>query len=835
MNLRVGACRWLIFASVLVNHLLIQRTEAQSRVPDPANFRLSEGFVAELVTHVPPEMGSWVSMTTTPDGLVACDQYGKLYRIRPGVGDKRTTIRSLDVELGNAQGLLWAFDCLYVMAHQRDERTPAGLYRVTDSNSDGNLDQFELLRKIEGGGEHGPHAVILGPDGNSLYVCAGNHTTLPEVQTSRVPRNWQEDNLLPRIWDPGGHAVGIMAPGGWICKTDRDGKDFELVSSGYRNQYDMAFDANGELFTFDSDMEWDIGTPWYRPTRVCHVTSGSEFGWRSGDSNWPAWFPDSLPAVIDIGPGSPTGIVFGTGAHFPDKYQKALFVADWSFGFIYAIHLVPDGASFRAEKEIFCAAPALQITDMTVHSDGNLYFAIGGRQTPSALYRIRAVEPNESVAEAALPTDAAVQRRKLESYHLTGCDAESLAETWEGLDSDDRFIRFAARVAIEQTPVENWKSRAMAENDPQRVLELVVALARCLPAGDSSQEPLVQMLESRLQWDTLDDSSRLRMLRAASLVMTRHGPLNTEMQSRVNELFRPHFPGSSSIVNRELVRLLSVNQAKGIPGPAIDLLENSSTQEDQIHYAMCLRVVQSDWTPELQKRYLTWFAKSAILQGGKSFAGYLKKAREEFIAGLNAADASSLAELIRTELVELNPYADLQARPLVKDWMVSDLMPALQQVNWDDRDLENGREVFTQAQCYKCHLFAGNGGIVGPDLTGLSRRYTTEYLLETIIDPDKAISDQYQATVFELDDGRVIVGRVANLNGNDLLVQTDMIAPGKLTEVNRDTIVASRPSKTSPMPGDLMNSFTESELLDLMAFLRSAGDQNESGDEKGKF
>ena len=38
-----------------------------------------------------------------------------------------------------------------------------------------------------------------------------------------------------------------------------------MVSIGYRNAYDIAFNADGELFTYDSDMEWDMGTPWYRP------------------------------------------------------------------------------------------------------------------------------------------------------------------------------------------------------------------------------------------------------------------------------------------------------------------------------------------------------------------------------------------------------------------------------------------------------------------------------------------------------------------------------------------------------------------------------------------
>ncbi len=145
--------------------------------------------------------------------------------------------------------------------------------------------------------------------------------------------------------------------------------------------------------------------------------------------------------------------------------------------------------------------------------------------------------------------------------------------------------------------------------------------------------------------------------------------------------------------------------------------------------------------------------------------------------------------------------------------------------NGQNRDIDNGREVFTAAQCYKCHQFNGNGGIVGPDLTGLFRRYSPEYLLETLIDPDKEISSQYQATVFEMEDGRIVVGRVANLNGNDYLVQTDMISPGELTVVNRDRIEDLRPSTKSPMPDDLLNTFSEADILDLMAFLRSAEPQ----------
>ena len=89
-----------------------------------------------------------------------------------------------------------------------------------------------------------------------------------------------------------------LAPQGWIARTDPDGKEWELIAAGMRNPFDIAFNRDGELFTYDADMEWDIGEPWYRPTRVNHVISGAEFGFRNGSGKWPAYYIDSFGAVV---------------------------------------------------------------------------------------------------------------------------------------------------------------------------------------------------------------------------------------------------------------------------------------------------------------------------------------------------------------------------------------------------------------------------------------------------------------------------------------------------------------------------------------------------------
>ena len=314
--------------------------------------------------------------------LIASDQEDAgLFLITPGEEGlpDSTRVSKLPVQIGGVQGMVWAFDSLYAMAN--NGKSP-GLHRLTDSDGDGLIDTDDYLMRVPGQGEHGPHAVVLAPDGKSLYVACGNHTDLPAgITRSRISQNWGEDLLLPRLWDPSGHAVGRLAPGGFICKVDPAGKQWEVFSIGFRNEYDIAFNADGELFAYDADMEWDMGLPWYRPTRLVHATSGSEFGWRGGTGKWPPYYEDSLPPVLDIGPGSPTGVVFGYGTKFPERYQQALFLLDWSYGTIYAVHLTPEGGSFRGQKEEFVIGIPLPVTDAVVGNDGALYFTVGGAES----------------------------------------------------------------------------------------------------------------------------------------------------------------------------------------------------------------------------------------------------------------------------------------------------------------------------------------------------------------------------------------------------------------------------------------------------------------------
>src|SRR5690606_25862004 len=167
--------------------------------PKIEKFTISPDFVIEhIYSPSDNKNGSWVSMTFDDKGrMIASDQYGALYRleIAPiGSESLQPKIQKLNfptnisgmqdttktkIGMGYAQGLLWAFNSLYVMVNHRGDDNfdkGSGLYRLQDTDGDEEFDKITQLISMEGEGEHGPHSVVLGPDGKSIYVIAGNHT-----------------------------------------------------------------------------------------------------------------------------------------------------------------------------------------------------------------------------------------------------------------------------------------------------------------------------------------------------------------------------------------------------------------------------------------------------------------------------------------------------------------------------------------------------------------------------------------------------------------------------------------------------------------------------------
>jgi len=351
-------------------------------------FHIARDFEVQRVVDA-QTTGSLLAMAFNEFGHVILSREGEglLLVVDTDDDDVVDDVRVCCDQVQNVQGILPLNGDVYVTAVGPQGN---GLYCLSDKNRDGKLETVRLLFNFEGDmGEQTAHGLVLGPDG-WIYIILGVYTSpLKEYDGASPHRNYYEGDLVgPRYEDPGGHGTGRKAPAGAVIRTDLQGEVVELVAGGLRNVYDLAFNAEGELFIHDSDTESDIGTTWYRPTRLCHILPGGEYGWRSGWACWPEYFVDSLPSLADTGRSSPTGAVFYEHNKFPPQYHHALFLGDWSEGRILVAHLKPQGASYVASVETFLSGQPLNVTDLEVGPDGWLYFITGGRGTGGGLYRV---------------------------------------------------------------------------------------------------------------------------------------------------------------------------------------------------------------------------------------------------------------------------------------------------------------------------------------------------------------------------------------------------------------------------------------------------------------
>jgi len=624
------------------------------------NIKLAPGFKLELMHVAAPDQvaGGWVSIAADPKGRLftsSRNRNGRIYRLTvPPPGAKgETKVELVDLNVGAANGLLWAFDSLYVMSEG------SGLHRVRDVNKDDKFDTNDVvtaLRRIPFAGDHGVHSVELTPDGKSLFINCGNSTALTAIDSSRVPKHWGEDTLLTRLNT--GFMDSSYAPQGWIAITDPDGKKWELFACGMRNQYDIKINNVGELFTWDADMEWDMGDPWYRPTRLNHVISGADFGFRNGTGKWPEHYLDSYGSLVDIGKGSPTGDTFGYGAKFPKKYQDALFFLDHQYGRIYAAHLTPSGSSYTAEVELFLSAQPFNAADITINPvDGAMYMVLGGRSSQSSLWRV-----SHTGTESTAPTtpDRRLQaqrdlRHKLESFHGHQ-DPAAVATVWPYLGDQDRALRYAARVALEWQDPAAWSEKALSETDTRKSIAAIAALARVsgrddihrakdAPAPDASLRAGLLAALDRINYKSIPYADKLDLLRTYSLVFIRLQRPDEATVKRYADKFDPLFPAETREENFELAEMIvylkspnaaaklvkAMRDAPSKPHQPRQPLINPQTQgtpldalakqEEQIHYALQLRKLTAGWTPALREEYFNWFITTASgFRGGNTFA-----------------------------------------------------------------------------------------------------------------------------------------------------------------------------------------------------------------------
>jgi putative heme-binding domain-containing protein len=807
--------------------------KSKDEAEKPIEFNLPENFVLEeLYQPSKHDQGSWVALTPGPkNDIYACDQYGKIYHFNvPAIGStlNNTDVRPLDLEIGEAHGLLWAFNSLYVAVNKRwnddvpdEEENGSGVYRITDTDNDGELDKVEMLLKLSGAGEHGPHSFVLAPNGEEIYFIAGNHTLIPEslLKNSRLPVNWQEDNLFKPYLDARGHANDVKAPGGWVAKFNPEGTDWQIISAGYRNAFDIAFNKDGEC-----------------PTRICHVTSGSEYGWRTGSGKWPEYYGDALPAVHNLEQGSPTAVLSGTKLNFPSKYKNGLLVMDWSFGTIYFADLKPKGSSYTAERTEFLSGTPLPLTDMVAGADGHLYFATGGRRINSHLFRLRYTGSDDLQAKIARDTKAEELRNlrhSLEKFHDQP-SKEAIPLAWENLDHEDRFVRYAARIALEHQPVDQWINLFLAEKESKKIIEASLGLAR---QGDGTLQSKILGKLNPITLETQLEQQQLNMLRAYELLFIRMGAPNERDRATTAKKLNSYFPHANNAMNRELGQLLLYLKADGVVEGLVQLLEKHTKEKtvptnnflseeitlrseqygplireiiekmppsESIYYGVLLSHAETGWTKKGREKYFQWFYDVFNAQGGLSFKPGMENIRLAAMQHIPENEKEYFQELSGV-------YSPSSAVAELSDYKT---------------DFEKGEHAFQAATCILCHRVRGEGGAAGPDLTQISDKFGRGDLLFSIYSPNDEISDQYANTLFHMKDGKKIAGRIKSETETAITLMPNPFNENYTIEVEKSNVEKRELSPLSPMPPGLLNLLNPTEVRDLFAYLEAGGDPN---------
>ena len=809
--------------------------------------KAAKGFKVELLYSVPgTEQGSWVNLCTDDKGrLLVSDQFGGLYRITPpaaGQPVEAASIEKVPAAIRAVNGMVWSDGALYVGVNDYERKMPSGLYRISDSNGDDQLDKVETLREVSSKSDHGVHALVPTPDGEGFFMITGNNTLPPELaDTSQVAQIWGEDHLLPSMPDGRGHNRGVLAPGGIVYRVTENGKKFEAYASGFRNIFDAAVNVDGELFTYDADMEYDFNTPWYRPTRICHVVSGAEFGWRNGAGKRMPFYADNLPPTLDIGPGSPTGVTFGYGAKFPAKYQNALYALDWSWGKLYAVHLEEDGSTYKATKEEFVTGAPLPITDAIIHpGDGAMYFTIGGRRVQSGLYRVTYVGDESTKPAINGATENALRdlRHELEQFHGNP-DPAGVDFAWKYLDHEDRFVRFAARTVLEHQPLDRWQTKALNESNPAKQVVALLALSRAAGVCPQHRKGKAVEVDTGLRDEMLSaminiDPSKLTeqqqqtMVRGVQIILNRFGMPDADAVDQLCGRLEPLFPAKSAEANWLLCETLAYLQSSAVAPVAMELIANAPTQEEQMQYARSIRMLKEGWTPDLQNAYFEWFLKAANYRGGASFAKFIQFIRDDAVASLSDEQKQQMSELLARKPVvksALENLGEVFVGRTPTEWTLDELSKSAK-TGLVKRDFTNGKKMFAASGCYACHRFGTQGGMTGPDLTSAGRRYSPHDLLDQVVHPSKVINEQFSAVKVLTLDGAVHTGVVVNLNGDSMTLNTDLTDPNKRVGIDRKEIDLLEVSEVSAMPSGLLNPMTQDEVLDLVAYLLSGGDES---------
>lgn len=326
------------------------------------------------------------------------------------------------------QGLLVVGDRLYAVGGD-------GLQLFEGYNSGGKLlHRGRLGNAFSTGGDHDAHTILRGHDG-WIYMVVGDGAG------ARDRKHITEDSS-PRLFE---RAASVF-------RISPDGQRWECLASGGRNPPSLGMNYLGELFSFDSDMEFHVSVPFYRPVRLNHWALGGDQGWQDVGA-FPPYYLDCLPGLLDVGRGSPNWGVFYEHTQLPPQYRDAFLVCDYLWksaadgnystsGRLVAFHLRREGAGWKATMDTLARARSgardadgkpinFALVDATVAPDGSLYVSDHNQGVWRIFYdptKQGVTAPKPPWVDHGAPGDASMALRELLTLPQPGAEWSRIRE-----------------------------------------------------------------------------------------------------------------------------------------------------------------------------------------------------------------------------------------------------------------------------------------------------------------------------------------------------------------------------------------------------------------------
>jgi putative heme-binding domain-containing protein len=391
----------------------------------------------------------------------------------------------------------------------------------------------------------------------------------------------------------------------------------------------------------------------------------------------------------------------------------------------------------------------------------------------------------------------------------------------------------------------------------------MIALAR---KADQKDRDIILPMVKKINYNSLSELQQFDLLRAIEIILARMGTPGVQERNDLISYLNVNYPHkASNDVNRQLSKLLIFLEAPDAVAKTMNLMANArdiENEEDknfinsadlimrnpqygmdiastlsklpplqQTYLATVLSQAKKGWTPDLQEQYFKWFYNAFSYKGGYSFRGFINLARKQALSNVskdkfayfNSISGDSIADKPAASLVE----GAIRPKGPGRNWSVDEAMKYVDS-GITARNFEKGKGLFISSLCAACHTMNDMGGVSGPNLTQLGTRFSYRNMLEAIIEPSKTISDQYGATVFFMNDGNSVLGRLVSEDKDSYQVSQNPFAPQQLREISKKNVSRIMVSEVSPMLPSMINNLNPEELKDLLAYLKSGGNRQDT-------